>query len=342
MTLADKILKITGIALCAVCAVLALALIMLSCIANSARKAILDETAYKDFLLSPAVQKKIDAIIIQTSGLEQLRMYDETVYGNIFYLMKTELVAPFTNTLPELVVQYIAGKTNTFDPVLNLQEVRGKAKWILDQAVNQKVPSFLLERMQRSVNRIFNRYVPMSMRILPMLGVTPPMEEKMQAYVAKFQELSAKRHWLYTGAAFFALMWFVLMRKKINFPGNLAASLGAASLCVALPITLFGRQLIEIAQTALLQSGRAVEEYQAFVGAILPKFFKDLSGLLFIIAAACAILLLCLLLYKLSRHWIARVNVSKNQKPLRQPGFFWKRGKNFGNLNTPNASIKRK
>ncbi|MDR2734045.1 MAG: hypothetical protein LBC99_05290 [Spirochaetota bacterium] len=306
------------------CAIFSLVLLVLACIEFSARNTILDENVYKDFLLAPAIQKKIDNIIIQTSGLEQLRAYDETVYENIFYLMKTELIAPFTNTLPELVVQYLAGDTNNFDPVLNLHEVRGKAKWILDQAVNQKVPFFLLERMQRAVNRIFSRYVPVSMRLLPMLGVTPDMEEKMKIYVTSFHELSKKTFLIYISAFFFTVLWFVLMRKKKNFPGNFVAALGALLFCIALPITLFDKQLVEIVQTALNQSSRAAGEYQAFAGVFLPRFFERLSELLFISAAGCTLVLLGLVIFRIIRIWKSK----KITPALPAHGFILKTDKN--------------
>jgi hypothetical protein len=297
------ILKAVRPVLCVLAALLSLLCILLFFIVCAARVTALEEGLYQSFLETPPVQKKIDILVVQTSGIAQLHAIDESVYWTIFNLMKTELVAPFVNDLPPLTVQYLSGETNTFDPVINLYEVRGKVKWILERAAEEKIPFFLVELVKKNIDNNFAKHVPVSMRLLPLLGVTPPMEENMQKYVAAFQKYARQRIFLLLFAFVFALLWLVLMRKKKNFPGNFAASLGGLALCVALPAALFSRQLTEIAATAMSQSGRSGEEVTAVITLALPRFFERLSDSLFILAAVCAFVLLMLLALRYFKLW---------------------------------------
>ena len=288
--------------LCILFAVLCLCLVLISCVVYSAHKTILDEQIYKTFLDAPPVQKKVDSIIVQSSGLWQVRDYDASVFATVFQLMKAELINPFMSELPAQVVCYLSAETNIFDPVLNLSETRGKVKWILDQAIQQKIPFFLVETIQKAIDRTFARRVPQSMRLFPLIGVTPKMEEEMHAYVAHFHHYSQYRTHLYLSPLIPLVLWFVCMRKRKYFPDTLAAVLGGFALCLALPLTLFNRQLLEIAYTAVNLRGRSGEELSAFIQAALPPFLEPLTEALCTLALICLAALLCVLCYRWLRY----------------------------------------
>jgi len=263
--------------------------------ASAARTSALNESVYQNFIEHPAIQKKIDGIIVQSTGLWQVRSYDESVYWTVFNLLKAELITPFQSGLPPQFTAYLSGETNSFDPVLNLYETRGKIKWILDQAIQEKIPFFLVESIQRNIDRVFTRYVPFTLRLLPLLGVTPKMEEDMRAFVSDFQEYSRYRGILYLLPLVSLALCFILMRGKRAFPEYLASFLGGMALCFALPIALFSKQLTEIALTALNLQGRGGEETTAFISSALPFFWGYFADSLFILAAACFCILLCIL-----------------------------------------------
>jgi hypothetical protein len=289
------ILNALRLPLCVLSAMFCLCLVFLALVFFAVRTTVLNEKTYQDFLETPSIQKKIDALVVQSTGIWQIRDYDESVYRTVFHLMKTELINPFINDLPAQTVYYLADKTNTFDPVLNLHETRGKIKWVLDQAIQQKIPFFLVETIQSNLDKIFARHVPFSMRLLPLIGVTPKMEEDMRAYAARFQHYSRYRVLIYLSPLVPLALWFAFMRKRRLFPENLAAFLGGFTLCLAFPIVLFGRQLMEIALTAINLRGRAGEEYSAFINAALPSFFQTLTTAFFILASICFCTLICIL-----------------------------------------------
>ena len=213
-------------------------------------------TTWEDILARESVQKRIDTIIVNSTGLWQLRPLDENLYGQIFVILRREVADPFLADLPRAWTAWLSGATNRFDPVMDLSAVRGKVIWMLKQTVRSRLPEIFVRKMEQRIERNFSKKVPTAMRMLPLIGVSSNTELAMKGIRQDFVQWYRVRLlvWLVPLAA--AILWFWAMRKRQYFPESLAGLVGGTALMVLMPLAVFSGQIGEIAGTIVrLKSG---------------------------------------------------------------------------------------
>jgi len=213
-------------------------------------------TTWEDILARESVQKRIDTIIVNSTGLWQLRPLDENLYGQIFVTLRREVADPFLADLPRAWTAWLSGATNRFDPVMDLSAVRGKVIWMLKQTVRSRLPEIFVRKMEQRIERNFSKKVPTAMRMLPLIGVSSNTELAMKGIRQDFVQWYRVRLlvWLVPLAA--AILWFWAMRKRQYFPESLAGLVGGTALMVLMPLAVFSGQIGEIAGTIVrLKSG---------------------------------------------------------------------------------------
>lgn len=225
---------------------------------------------YDAGLATPAMKKKIDSLVTTSSGLWQLQAIDAQLYGSVLGLLHTEVVDPFVKALPAVWLEFITGKTNRFDPLVDLATARGKIQWVLEEAVRQKVPWFLVEKIQQRIQRNFTRNVPTGMRLLPLLGVTTNQQKKLEETGKTFASWYNARGWLLVPPfVFFALCLLAATRRR-RAAENLAAILCGVPGALMLAASLFARQTGEVLETVLRLRGQLPEEFLALVPLAVP------------------------------------------------------------------------
>jgi len=265
------------------------------------RETAVDPGLYREILGREAVQKKIDTIIINSSGLWQLQSLDAQLYGQIYHTLRTEVANPFLKTLPGIWTAWLSGDTNRFDPVMNLAETRGRIMWMLKQAVRSKLPEFFVQRLEQKIERNFSKKVPTAMRMLPLLGVNSNLEYRLHEVRETFLG------W-YGGLPFVVLLpfvvaglWYWSMEKRSCFPECLAGVAGGTALMLLMPIMFFSGQITEIAGTIVrLKSGGGV--WATIADALVSRSLAAITTPLLLCAGFSCLLLVVLSGFRWSKH----------------------------------------
>ena len=171
-------------------------------------------------------------------------------------MLRKEVADPFLAGLPLLWTSWLGGKTNAFDPVMDLSVTRGKIIWLFKQTVKSRLPEMLVNKFEQRIERNFSKKVPSAMRMLPLIGVSSNMERWLSTQREDFLSMYSLRYLVWLIPVVFAGLWVWSMRQRRHCAESLAGVVGGISLFILMPILLFSRQIAEIAGTIVrLKSG---------------------------------------------------------------------------------------
>lgn len=255
---------------------------------------------WEKVLAREAIQKRIDSLIISSTGLLKLKPLDENLYGRIFFTLRTEVVDPFLRDLPRVWSTWLRGETNHFDPVIDLTTVRGKVNWMLRQTVRDRLPAILIAKIEGRIEKNFSRAVPASVRMLPLIGVNSNSEVRLQRIRQDFVHCYRVRILVWLIPLVLTVLWFFSIRKKQLFPESLAGLLGGTALMVLAPLTVFPRQIEEVI-TTLVRLGGGGREWSEVAATAFVALMDSLSLSLGLIAITGISALVLLFVFRLCK-----------------------------------------